>query len=182
MTIMCVDFPLGLDYYFHRRSAPLAVYDAASLVFLGQTEGPAERAADGTVTLTYKGARYVAARAGLTVWWTLAPLAAADVVLVARSRWTAPDGNPITREVFEIRGGAVAREWAAELRPPEAAWCSVTLWNEVGIGGYGGSVWPTAWRDLFCIGPSAPRSAPRLTAEGVARFAAARAAGVGGLS
>lgn len=73
---MCVTFALGLDYYFDRSRAPLAVYCSATLAFLGSTEGPAMRAADGAITLAFAGARFVATPVKGSRWYVLAALAA----------------------------------------------------------------------------------------------------------
>lgn len=69
---MCVEFPLGLDYYFDRSRKPLAVYCSATLAYLGSTEGPATRDADGAITLAFAGARFVATPVKGSRWYGLA--------------------------------------------------------------------------------------------------------------
>lgn len=86
------------------------------------------------------------------------------------------------RQVFELQGGDVAPDWARHIRPPEVPWCRLSIyssgWENVPrehgggtlISGYGGSVWPTAWPDIFeVIGPRG-RDSIRLTMLGEQMF------------
>lgn len=98
----------------------------------------------------------------------------ATVTIVKRHRPRHPSGER-TREEFIITGHAESQEWIDHLRPPDAAWCSISLWDEQHIGSFGGSVWPMAWPSLFrVIGPRG-RQTHELTAAGQRAFAAARA-------
>lgn len=102
-------------------------------------------------------------------------MSAPEVVLVKRAAWTSECHH--VHETFEIRGGDVAPEWAAMLRPPAAPWCTVTVWDEEPqIGGYGGEVWPSAWPELFRFEGPRGREATMLTDAGIAAFEAARQA------
>lgn len=82
-----------------------------------------------------------------------------EIVLVAVQRWTS-DGMQYASEEFEIRGGDITDEWARTMRAPEAPWCRVRVFRgappvarSAGGGtyltGFGGSVWPGAWPELF---------------------------------
>ena len=63
---MCIDPELD---YFGRSAAPVAVYDAATLAVLGQTEGPVERDASGRITGRFAGCAFTAMRANPASRW-----------------------------------------------------------------------------------------------------------------
>lgn len=53
-----------------------------------------------------------------------------------------------------IRGGEIAPDWEAALRPGEEPACAFTLWGrDDRVTSYGGTVWPTAWPALFAPVP-----------------------------
>lgn len=79
-------------------------------------------------------------------------------------------------ERFAIRGDAESQEWIDTLRPPEEAWCEITLWDGEHVGSYGGSVWPMAWPSLFRVVGRRGSQRTLLTEAGREAFAAARAA------
>jgi hypothetical protein len=66
------------------------------------------------------------------------------------------DGPSLGRHRFRIEGGTLRADWQDALdKRPGPAWCEITVWEEdsgalsAHVGSYGGSVWPTAWPDLF---------------------------------
>lgn len=84
-----------------------------------------------------------------------------EIVLISADPWISIDDTQRIDEVFEIRGGDVALEWALRLRAPEAPWCRVTMvssdWQSIAraqgggtyLASFGGSVWQSAWPQLF---------------------------------
>lgn len=82
---------------------------------------------------------------------------------------------------YRISGGEVAPEWRRSLRHGEAPWCEFTTWGsgpERHVGSYGGTVWPTAWPDLFVALPSSAAGGSggvALTDAGAAAIAKAEA-------
>ena len=70
--------------------------------------------------------------------------------------------NPTGARRFLLEGGDIAPEWAQSLviraalrERVDEAWCELSVAPDGTIGGYGGSVWPSAWPDLFTsISPS----------------------------
>jgi hypothetical protein len=102
-----------------------------------------------------------------------------EVVLIDRRAWKGDDGLAYVHETLEIRGGDVAPSWAAELRVPRAAWCSVTLWNDGDhLASWGGEVWPAAWPQLFLIVGTRGREKVELTVLARELIAIARQRGV----
>lgn len=64
---------------------------------------------------------------------------------------------------YRFAGGDLAPEWADSITrrgEGRTAWCEVSVWigqdgqPDSRVGSYGGSVWPTAWPDLFESVPS----------------------------
>ena len=80
-----------------------------------------------------------------------------------------------TRRCYRLEGGALAPQWAAEVREGEVAWCEISVWgdgDERHVGSYGGEVWPTAWPQLF-VPASTHGAALRITPAGLAALDAA---------
>jgi hypothetical protein len=51
---------------------------------------------------------------------------------------------------YRIEGGDIREDWAKNLRAGETPYCEVSVWHRgETLGSYGGSVWPSAWPDLF---------------------------------
>lgn len=57
---------------------------------------------------------------------------------------------------FRLVGGPIADEWLQQIRPPESAWCEISVGAGArpGIMGvqvvsWGGATWPSAWPHMF---------------------------------
>jgi hypothetical protein len=90
---------------------------------------------------------------------------------------------------YRIEGGEIAPEWSKSLRRSQAAfpgtgdletpWCEFTIWYQGNqLGSYGGSVWPSAWPQLFESHTGSAQSGPftLATAEGLQLIADAERA------
>jgi hypothetical protein len=80
--------------------------------------------------------------------------------------------NPEGVRRFRVEGGDLGAKWANALTG-DAAWCEVTVYTDGTVGGYAGTVWPSAWPALFDFKhPHAMGGAPvtRLTALGSKLF------------
>ena len=76
-----------------------------------------------------------------------------------------------TRAEYKITGGTLEPSWAeshakylAREDKDEAPWCEFSIWYDGNqIGSYGGTVWPTAWPELFAsLPPSAQLGSARV--------------------
>lgn len=95
----------------------------------------------------------------------------APLIMALDNRASAPGQHH-----FRISGGVIRTDWAASLKPGETPWCEFSIWGD-NVGSYGGSVWPTAWPDLFEALPSTAQSGSgrlRLTEQGKALLLAGR--------
>lgn len=88
-----------------------------------------------------------------------------------------PSAFPGCRQ-YRAEGGTLRQDWAEHLRPGEAAWCEFSTWNGKTLGSYGGSVWPTAWPEMFEAGRGTAQTGPwtRFTEAGKAWLASAQPA------
>ncbi len=90
---------------------------------------------------------------------------------------------------FRLEGGVLREDWAESLRrraegelaagrePDERAYCEITVAADptegVPLLAYGGSVWPTAWPELFAVDGEHPSHNVSPTAEGASALRAA---------
>ena len=81
---------------------------------------------------------------------------------------------------YRVEGGDIRADWAAyhaARYAHEAPWCEISIWHGGHcLGSYGGSVWPTAWPELFRdLQRTAHGGGIELTEVGIAAIAAASA-------
>jgi hypothetical protein len=72
-------------------------------------------------------------------------------------------GNFEDMKEYMLEGGTLRKDWEDSLKmrdvggvlQKEKAWCRITIWfDNDELGSYGGTVWPTAWPELFQALPS----------------------------
>lgn len=83
---------------------------------------------------------------------------------------------------YRLQGGDIRQDWRERCdERAEVAWCEVTIWEHnsepgTALGSYGGTVWPSAWPEIFSVGPRTTHGqVTSLTDAGKALILAARA-------
>lgn len=75
------------------------------------------------------------------------------LTLVDAKEWTGIDGRFHRREQWTIEGGEIDPAWRPRSgEKPSSRFTLYVVDGEVDLrlASYGGTVWPTAWPDLFC--------------------------------